>query len=351
MASINLLTIHYGDNNGSVLQTYSTYKLLCDLGHDVTVIDLWNRKELPSLSKLLKIWYVKGIYRRLLYEKTRRKFIKKWTPRMSVIKPEHIPSSDYTIIGSDQVWNRDITSYLSLSYFLDFVPNSSKRIALSSSFGKAKWEEDDAYTQKVKSELEKFSAVSVRELSGVRICKDYFGINATCLIDPTLALHDFSEILSKQSHLMNEVGCFTFKPEGYSLQVAAFIANRESLAVRHINKIKRGPFLSGQNWRLSPEKWLEYISQSKIFVTDSFHGVACSIILRKQFVAVCADEKKFERISSLLTFLKLNNKIVLSLEDLERNYDNIMTPIDYDSVFEILNIEKQRFIDFLSFIK
>ena len=40
MAKINLLTIHYGQNKGSFLQTYATKKIFAAAGHDVTLINL-----------------------------------------------------------------------------------------------------------------------------------------------------------------------------------------------------------------------------------------------------------------------------------------------------------------------
>ena len=342
MARINLLTIHYGENNGSVLQTYATVKLLENQGHVVTIIDLWAPHFIFNY-KNKDHWIC-------FFNRLRNKLFPQKTRRMTTINPCEIPDSDYTIVGSDQVWNSQVTKERGLSYFLDFVPETSKRIAFSSSFGKAVWDEDDEYTNKVRNELHKFSAISVREKSGVEICKNIFGVEAVCTIDPTLVLHDFSDILPKNIRHKSEVGCFTFKPEGYSLKVAEEIAKREHLSVRFINFggiKKRCKHQTGHYWRNSPDKWLKYIAQSTCFVTDSYHGVACSIILKKQFVAVCADIGRFERIKSLLTMLGLERKIVLSYEALLSNYDSIMQPIDYTSVYSILDRESNKALQFI----
>jgi len=347
MSKINLLTIHYGDNNGSILQTYSTVKLLERLGHDVTIIDLWAPHFIFNYKNKDHWFYC---LRRFFTNRLRHKLLPNRTKRMTTICPTDIPDSDYTIVGSDQVWNKDITKERALSYFLDFVPQSSKRIAFASSFGKAFWMEEKDYTDKVRCELQKFVAVSVREHSGVDICKNVFNIDATCVIDPTLALHDFSNLLPAKLSQKNEVGCFTFMPNGYSLKVAEEIAKRERLSVRHVNHSgirKRSKYATGHYWRNSPDKWLQYIAQSSYFVTDSFHGVACCIILRKQFVALCADEKKFERIRSLLNLLGLEKQIVFSCEDLIDRYEIIMKPIDYNGVYSVLEKESEKAINFL----
>jgi len=347
MAKVNLLTIHYGENNGSVLQTYATVKLLEKYGHEVTIIDLWAPHFIFNWKNLDHWVY---LLRRFNTDRLRKRLFPKLTTRMTMIQPSKIPAADYTIVGSDQVWNRDITKERALAYFLNFVPESSKRIALSSSFGKAIWDEDEDFTEKVKEELKKFSAISVREESGVNICKNTFGVDAICTIDPTLALHDFSDILPQKVSVKKEVGCFTFKPDGYSIRVAEEIAKREALAVRHVNFAglrKRSKHLTGHYWKNSPDRWLKYIAQSSFFVTDSFHGVACCIILRKQFAAVCADQKKFERLKSLLQKLGLERQIVQSLDELNANYKEIMSPIDYDSVFPIIEKESLKIETFI----
>jgi hypothetical protein len=104
----------------------------------------------------------------------RKKTFKPMTKVMSKLQSELLPAADYTIVGSDQTWNPAVTSSNAMAYFLDFVPETSKRIALSASFGTAEWHQKELI-DKVSSELAKFHKISVREPSGVQICKNYFG--------------------------------------------------------------------------------------------------------------------------------------------------------------------------------
>lgn len=346
MAKINLLTLHYSPNNGSFLQSYCTCEILKECGHDVTIINLQKKSTVLGKYKSLRTYlYLPRYFKFWFYRKL--KFSAKETRLMFDINKQYIPKADYTIVGSDQVWNMDLIKRKNLPFFLDFVDDNSKKISLSSSFGKKDWECNNDLTQKVKKLLSQFDAISVREESGIDICRDAFNVSATCIVDPTLAYGDFSKLIKFKAE-KQEVGCFIFKHQGYAFDVIDFIANKEKLGVRVLNNIGRKGYKYNSFWKQSPIEWLQAIQQSKIFVSDSFHGVACSIILNKQFVAVCADEKKFERIRSMLTIFGLTDKIVMSLNELKERYDEVLTPIDYEKV-NAIKVEKQR--EFYDFIK
>lgn len=59
--------------------------------------------------------------------------------------------------------------------FLDFVPKEIKIISYAASFGTDVWDE-----------LKKFNAVSTREFSGIKLCKNVFSLNAPHFFYPTL---------------------------------------------------------------------------------------------------------------------------------------------------------------------
>ena len=342
MANINLLTLHYADNTGSALQAYATCKLLKDLGHNVTVINLQNKKTAIGRLKNCKNWIL--IPRFVGFMRFRRRYLSPMTRIMFNIDLSKIPACDYTVVGSDQVWNSDFEVVRRGSYFLNFVNDGSKKIALASSFGKKDWEATEEFTAIVKNWLSDFSAISVRESSGVDICKDTFGVSATCVLDPTLALGDFSELVDPKPRISNEIRCVFFNRD-YSLDVARFISERENMPIRvdGYNKC----FLRIPNWKGTPVKWLTFIRDAKIWVSDSFHGIAFAIIYKKQFVALVNNAKKLERIKSLLSLLGLEEKLVYSLEDLNNRYEEVMAPIDYDKVYDRLGKEQEHFKAFV----
>lgn len=347
MSKINLLTLHYSDNNGGALQTYATCVILRRLGHDVTLINLKDRSEFTKYFQ--SKYHIKKIPRYIRFHRFQNKYYGKKTPVMFSVDPRKIPPCDYTVIGSDQVWNLDITYRLQkYAYFLDFVNDGSKKIALASSFGKMKWDAI-AHTDKVKEFLSYFAAISVREASGVDICRDVFGVDAVAVIDPTLALDDFSGIIDLTPKPSHEIRFFLFK-QTYSIEVIDYLIEKTGLKGCNIgypnDALKKFPKVN--YFSQTPKEWLEGIRDAEIFLSDSFHGVACSIILRKQFIALCADEKKFERIRSLLTLLHLENRIVLSLNELKERYEQLMTPIDYSAVEPIIKQKQKEYLQFIS---
>jgi hypothetical protein len=343
MAKINLITIHWGESYGAIAQTYASLKILRSLGHEVTLINLVDEKfnarykkisTFFSLIKIIRFWMFKA------------KYFKPMTKLMFKIDKSKIPSADYTIVGSDQVWNRDITQSLSMSYFLDFVPDNCKRLSLSSSFSKSFWSESDEYTNKVRDELNKFIAISVREKSGIDICKENFNVNAIQLLDPTLMLNDYSEIIGNRNSTRNEIVLFRFIYSDLFNQVADFMSKKIEMPYKHLAHATIYEF-NKRRCSNSPSLWMKNIASSSFVITDSFHGVVFAIIFKKRFVALKAIEDRFERIESLLNLLSLSERIILSFDYLQENYDNLIKPIDYEKVEEILKSKRDDYFSFL----
>lgn len=338
MAKVNLLTIHWGNSYGGAMQTYATVKILQDLGHDVRVINLVHpntklKYKYTSKSSLMNV--LKDVQFTLF----KKRHIGHFSKKMYCLDDRKIPLSDYTIVGSDQVWNSDITGPLKLSYFLDFA-NQSVRLSLSSSFGKDIWEEKGDYTDIVKKELSKFKAVSVRENSGVRICQDVFGISAVQLPDPTLVCRNYEELI-KDNRPINEIYPFLLKRTTATDSICDFVSQELQIPVYQQNRFRIF-------FCRSPKEWLRRMKNSKIIITDSFHGLAFSLIFHKQFFVLCADERKFTRLQSLLELVHLEERYVKSLEDLMSRKELIMKSVDYSVVNQILEIERSRYVGFVT---
>lgn len=84
--------------------------------------------------------------------------------------------------GSDQVWNTVVCGEIDPVYFLSFLPKEAKKIAYAASFGGASVAEKDK--ARIKSWLEEYDKVTVRENSGIKIASE-LGIHAEQVLDPT----------------------------------------------------------------------------------------------------------------------------------------------------------------------
>jgi hypothetical protein len=336
MAKINLLTIHYGKCYGAVMQTYATCRLLEKAGHTVRVINLIHPNK-KDIWKQISFW--KDCVREFQFWLFKKRFFSKMTNKAYSISDINLPIADITIVGSDQVWNRDITGVFGMSFYLDFVDGNQSKIALSSSFGKEVWDESADYTEKVKKLFCQFKAISIRESTGVTIMQDIFRLPSVNLPDPTLGYGHFEDLVLNLKPVKQIFPFLLLNDETAQLK-AAHIAKKIGLPLfKHSNLTVR--FLNG------PRHWLTRIKNSEYVITDSFHGLALSLLFKKQFFIFCASEKKFTRLRSLLSLLSLEDRFVESIDDFDKRKSSLLRPIDYNKVDAILENERKRYYNFI----
>lgn len=319
------------------MQTYATLKTLRSMGYDVTLINLVHPKLKNHKIRLSLKGFLNEV-RTLQFACFRFLYFGKHTKKMYSINPKFIPKADYTVVGSDQVWNSDITSPINLEYFLGF-DNSASKIAYASSFGKSIWEDDPSNTTYARKALSSFKAISVREHSGVTICRDCFGVESQQLLDPTLVRTDYDELIRSNKRI-NEIFPFLLVNTEETRMICQEVANTVDLPIYKDNRYR---WYFGR----SPKRWLKRMKNSSYIITDSFHGLAFSILFHKQFLVVCADNKKFTRLYSLLQLLNLESRYIKSYEDLLCRKDIINSVVDYNQVDSILNAERMKSEAFL----
>ena len=196
---IGIITQPLRYNYGGIIQNWALQTVLKRLGHDVVTLDPWPYKELPKVR--LPFAYTMRLLKRLMGKRVRirkeRGLNRAYNVKVTNIRPfidrnisvryykkwSELSSSDYDalVVGSDQVWRpvynkswgRNIRNM-----FLDFSANwNVKRITYAASFGAEEWEFTELETAACAQLLKKFDAVSVREASGVDLCKKWLGRN------------------------------------------------------------------------------------------------------------------------------------------------------------------------------
>lgn len=334
MAKINLLTIHWGMSYGAIMQTYATCKLLEESGHEVSVINIVHPR-LRFFYTSIRAFFC--FFVDVQFSLFKQRYFSNLTPKMYRINPRYLKTADYVIVGSDQTWNRNITSPLEFNYFVDFAPNV-KKVSLSSSFGSSKWEENEEYTSRVKELLCQFDALSVREDSGKEILKNIFGLESMLLVDPTLAYGKYDDLLLYQ------------RPNN---QIYTFFVNERNQyegIIEHVSRDLDIPIFKHSKmsyyFKNSPRHWLTYIKNSSVIITDSFHGLVFSILFQKDFFVLCGDEKKFTRIDSLLSLLGIRERYICSIEDYEARKETFYS-INYTQIERILHDERLKYKSFI----
>lgn len=93
------------------------------------------------------------------------------------------------MVGSDQVWRPKYNEGCLEEMFFRFAKDiKCPKLSYAASFGTDVWEFDDTQTKSCKELISKFDLVSVREPSGIVLCKDKLSVDAVQVLDPTLLL-------------------------------------------------------------------------------------------------------------------------------------------------------------------
>lgn len=326
---IGIITQPLKYNYGGLLQNFALQTVLKRMGHEVITLDVpskgrvtFKSKLIELVKKLLKIatdsngrifhiW--KYSSKSDILSQNTRKFINQYINSAPFIKPDE-GDFDALIVGSDQVW-RPMYADLSKTFFA-FACNWTKtiRLAYAASFGSDTWEYTKEETAYAKDLVNLFKAVSVREVSGMRLCEEYLGVNAVHVLDPTMLLsaEDYIRILSLKEIEQNPGELFYYfldfnQEKQRIVHELSMRLNLTSFTVNSAVEDKYAPIEK----RIQPpvENWLRAFMDAKFVITDSFHGTVFSIIFNKPFVVLGNQKRGLARFESLLDICGLHNRL------------------------------------------
>ena len=343
---IGIVTIHTDYNYGAVLQAIATQKVLEINGYDAEIIDYRN-KFIDQQSKLMykQDNKIKGYFVTLIRNtifgryfffkkaiKNLDKYRKKTKKRYYSITDLNNINYDVLIVGSDQLWNPIISNGLDPVFLLGFG-NPKKRISLATSMGSYIINEKDSLI--FKKMLEKFDSISVREKHAIEQLQPLVSQKIKELLDPTLLLdkNTWEEDFAKYSNYYNT-------KEKYILTY--FVGEDKSkyrTKIREYSKLLGIPVwtiqFSNYNWKESDKKilgasvidFLALIKNASLVITDSFHGVAFSVNLGTNFVAL-TNIKNPIRVKEFLGKLNLGERIDMNSDDYhEVDYSKVNTKL------------------------
>ena len=113
--------------------------------------------------------------------------------------PAYRPGISAYIVGSDQVWNPEITEGLQEGYFCAFPkPEGFRFIAYAASIGSERL--DVAYDARIARYFENFAAVSVREGTSASYIEKLYGREPETVVDPVFLLEkkDWEQLLKNK---------------------------------------------------------------------------------------------------------------------------------------------------------
>ncbi len=375
MVSVGVLTFHWANHIGAVLQAYCMQSILSDLGFDVEFINYIPKLEslVKTYSDVLKIPRKYSVIRGLLnlsmfsafrtivgelanslyaykmerlkneeFEIFRKSHLKLTKPVTSLTElKQAVEKYDYVVVGDDQVWNPIFLMYSDYAYILPFK-TSSKKMALAASIGVDPSNIPNHILNYFRLALRDFDFISVREKRHVSILSKLIGRDIYHIPDPVLLVR--SEILSNLEQRVEfpfDEFIMVYNLDPTILPVIDKISEDLGLPVVIYSKPYVFPlsqYLQYRRWgkyvsiyNVGPKGFIYLIKKASYVITNSYHGVILSIRFKKSFAVVLGGvaSKAPSRIIDLLEELGLLDRVVSNRSKL---INTVKKDIDWNNV-------------------
>lgn len=372
---IGILTQRLHFNYGGLLQNYALQQVLKRAGYEVYTLD-W------AVGKRNLIWYVRvgglfiahflmpsrfekpNIYRLNKDEDNAINaniydFINRYISRTKIVKC----SADFKIIsdsegfnafivGSDQCWRPQFNRFQD-QMFLNFVKerNDIIRIAYAASFGTSDWEYTPEMTQRCRSLAALFNLITVREDTGVSLCKKHLGVEAVHVLDPTMLLtkQDYVDLIKENNEPVSSGNLYYYFLDPSEIKMKAISQIEKDRGYKAFSIIPRynSDHRTKENIKHNLEQciyprvtsWLRAFLDAELVIVDSFHGMVFSIIFNKPFWVIGNEYRGMARFKSLLKIFNLEDRLI-SISDFSSI--DLLTPINWEYVNNTLDQWRQR---------
>ena len=232
-----------------------------------------------------------------------------------------IKEFDLCIAGSDQIWNLESEDFSELF----FLPNAKRKISYAASAGTTI--KDEWKPQYIKY-LHSFEKVCVRETNAANYFDDLSlpsGKTEIC-IDPTFLLPGATYRKMAGSYSLIDkpyIVYYSINNNSDSMRLASQIGKQMGLPViaiySRVTSIFAMKYGMHTYFEAGPCEFLNLLLNAQCVLTNSFHGTALSIILRKPFarlgLQINGEHIRDDRIDSILEMTGLENRSVWNLND------------------------------------
>jgi hypothetical protein len=298
---IGILTFHWADNYGAVIQAYASLRYLKSLGHEVSIL---NYRPAPTTMTGSFLKHVLGrtpracvekwvrLARRAGFQRFRKnKLCLSGSPVSDRASLDRITQDmDLLITGSDQVWNPVLLDDWDCfdAYLLNFGSDSVKRVSYAASLGHSSMDTLAPWAAQMGSLLKRIDAVSVRESSGEIIVQVLTGRGDVELVgDPTLLLSadDYRKLFSKPWKKLPKT--FSYILHGQDQDAAKIIQQVDNYFNTTVPLCNlTNTTVLNRYVRPSPEEWLQRIDHAKLVVTNSFHATVFCLLFHTPFIVL-----------------------------------------------------------------
>lgn len=387
METVGIITVHHYGNYGSKLQAYASQRVFEKLGYDVFIIDYRSpsafyvtkrfmkygdkddsfyhkleRRPVNPIKRVIGNVMSKPHIARILYRRFgMRQGIRlydfwldnlRMTRRYDSLKELYAdpPHFDIYVVGGDQLWNPYIT-YNNPAYFLAFADKDAKKISFSTSIGIPRI--PDEALPSFKKGMNNLSSILVREEEGATYLRS-MGYRAERVLDPTLMLtkEEWNQRSDKHYKPAYEkyILAYFLDPTDWTAELLETVRKQTGLPVIVIGRRKKSAASEGYLYvgNIEVSTFITLFANAEIVVTNSFHGIAFTLIFEKLLVATYRDEDS--DISMNSRHRNIVNMFELSSYLYERAHfstERINYIMNYDRIRFLMNEYKRQTIDLL----
>lgn len=310
-------------NYGGILQTYAVQRVLEQMGHEAYTIN--PQGQFPFCTNPVRlIWRIGKLqyntFTRYIRSLHTLHFINEHIHVLPIKNFDQLNHLDFEgyVVGSDQVWRPCYwcaTAPIEQAFLAFAQKEKVKRVAYAVSFGTDVWEYWPEATVNCGQLAQKFDAISVRETSGIVLCREHLKVEAKHVLDPTMLLkrEDYLALICEEKTKKCRGSLMTYildcTPEKVEVvrQIEQF-KKLKAFATNSRADDERAPL----HQRVQPpvEQWLRSFRDSQFVITDSFHACVFSILFGKEFLVIGNKKRGMGRFYSLLQMFGLDDRLV-----------------------------------------
>lgn len=341
---VGIITLYGNTNYGNRLQNYAVQEVIKEYGYypeTVVINNISPRGIAKTIYRKIKGMQMKtyGKRCRSLNRFNKRYITKRYVFSWNGIIPQHLSKNyRYFVVGSDQVWNPLIRKDERKNFYLQFA-KESQRVCIAPSIGIEKIPKE--YREELSFYLKGFRKLSCREFDGAKEISDLSKKECVHIIDPTLSIdaekwRSFAnpvESINQEYILAFFLGDFDKKEKEKILECAK-IENYQVIEISDKHSVYNA---------IDPKEFIWMIDNAKLVITDSFHGVAFSVILNKPFYVY--DRHKNDDLINTKSSSRIRS-LVSKFELEERYIGDHLDEIDFECRFDKANriLEREKII-------
>ena len=355
-----LVTFYHIHHYGALLQAAATERAVESLGGACEIIDYYVNQNNDLFRKPTGVGSAAAdVHTALHYKALRDRY-----QRFERFSKDHLRISghrfesleelrsaelpyDLILSGSDQIWNPKIFPDGRFDPVFFGAFSTRRKIAYAPSFGVPHIPE--GMEEELRSYLEQFSHISVRERQGREIVKEITGKDVPVVLDPTLLLtaEQWSAMAVPPDRSGGYILCYCISKPGALAPYIQRLAEETGLPVVQLCGIRQKVHPKAACvLDAGPSEFLGLFQNASYVCTNSFHGTVFSVQFQKPFFTAVAPSElaapESSRTFSILSRLGLTERIIgtgatAGLDD----------TIDWADVDRRLRAARQSSLDYL----